>query len=96
MDPLLVTRLIDQPRTARRALARPLSQRELSVLVRMADGKDVTTIAHELQISSHTCRGHVKSVLSKLGAHSQLEAVVVAVRIGLIQIADERSKAAGF
>ena len=96
VDPQLVTRLIDQPRTARRALARPLSQRELSVLVRMADGRDVTTIAHELQISTHTCRGHVKSVLSKLGAHSQLEAVVVAVRIGLIQIADNRSQAAGF
>ena len=96
VDPVLVTRLIDQPRTARRALARPLSQREISVLVLMADGRDVTTIAHALQISSHTCRGHVKSVLSKLGAHSQLEAVVVAVRIGLIQIADERSKAAGF
>lgn len=96
VDPQLVTRLIDQPRTARRALARPLSQRELSVLVRMADGRDVTTIAHELQISTHTCRGHVKSVLSKLGAHSQLEAVVVAVRVGLIQIADNRSKAAGF
>ena len=96
VDPELVTRLVDQPRTARRALARPLSQRELSVLVRMADGRDVTSIAHELHISSHTCRGHVKSVLSKLGAHSQLEAVIVAVRIGLIQIKNEPAKAAGF
>lgn len=96
VDPGLVTRLIDQPRTARRALARPLSQRELSVLLRMADGRDVTTIAHELHISSHTCRGHVKSVLSKLGAHSQLEAVIIAVRIGLIQINNEPVKAAGF
>jgi len=96
VDPVLVTRLIEKPRTARRALARPLSQRELSVLVCMADGRDVTTIAHELRISSHTCRGHVKSVLSKLGAHSQLEAVITAVRIGLIQIQDEHSKAAGF
>ncbi len=98
VDPVLVTRLVDQPRTARNALARPLSQRELSVLVQMADGRDVTTIAHDLHISSHTCRGHVKSLLSKLGAHSQLEAVVNAVRIGLIQIQiqDERAKAAGF
>jgi DNA-binding NarL/FixJ family response regulator len=96
VDPELVTRLVDQPRTARRALARPLSQRELTVLVRMADGRDVTSIAHELHISSHTCRGHVKSVLSKLGAHSQLEAVIVAVRIGLIQIKNEPAKAAGF
>lgn len=96
VDPALVTRLIDQPRTARRALARPLSQRELSVLVLMADGRDVTAIAHDLRISSHTCRGHVKSVLSKLGAHSQLEAVITAVRIGLIQIKDQPMKAVGF
>lgn len=96
VDPALVTRLIDTPRTARRALARPLSQRELAVLIRMADGRDVTTIARELHISSHTCRGHVKSVLSKLGAHSQLEAVITAVRIGLIQINSEPVKAAGF
>ena len=92
VDPALLGRLIDQPRTRRRALARPLSQREHSVLVRMADGKDVTSIARELHISSHTCRGHVKSVLSKLGAHSQLEAVILAVRIGLIQISNEPAK----
>lgn len=95
VDPTLVTRLMDQPADERRALARPLSQRELSVLVHMADGMDVTRIAREMGISSHTGRGHVKSVLSKLGAHSQLEAVVMAVRIGLIQIGDEPPKAVG-
>ena len=31
-----------------------------------------------------TCRGHVKSLLLKLGAHSQLEAVVIAAREGLL------------
>jgi len=96
VNPALVKRLIDKPRTARRELARPLSQRELSVLVLMADGKDVTSIARDLSISSHTCRGHVKNVLSKLGAHSQLEAVVIAVRTGLIQIKDGPGQAAGF
>ena len=96
VDPVLVTRLIDQPQPPRRELARPLSQRELSVLVHMADGRDVTSIAHELRISSHTCRGHVKSVLFKLGAHSQLEAVIIAVRLGIIQIGDEAARASGF
>jgi DNA-binding NarL/FixJ family response regulator len=95
VDPALVTRLIDQPPTAQRAPARPLSHRELSVLVHMADGRDVTSIAHEMGISSHTCRGHVKGVLSKLGAHSQLEAVIIAVRLGLVQISDEPATAAG-
>ena len=96
VDPVLVTRLIDQPQPPRRELARPLSQRELSVLVHMADGRDVTSIAHELRISSHTCRGHIKGVLSKLGAHSQLEAVITAVRIGLVEINDEGAKSAIF
>jgi DNA-binding NarL/FixJ family response regulator len=86
VDPALLPQLLEPPRTARLALARPLSQRELSVLVLMADGRDVTGIARDLGISSHTCRGHVKSVLSKLGAHSQLEAVIIAVRIGIVQI----------
>lgn len=96
VDPALVTRLIDQPATGRPTLARPLSQRELSVLIHMADGRDVTSIAQEMSISSHTCRGHVKGVLSKLGAHSQLEAVIIAVRIGLIQISDQPAKAVGY
>jgi DNA-binding NarL/FixJ family response regulator len=89
IDPRLVTRLVGQPPNPCRPLKRPLSERELSVLVLIADGKDVAAIAHELDISSHTGRGHVKSVLSKLGAHSQLEAVVIAVRMGLVQIRGE-------
>jgi DNA-binding NarL/FixJ family response regulator len=96
VHPSLVTRLIGQPRTTRTALARPLSQRELSVLVLMADGRDVTSIARELRISINTCRGHVKNMLSKLGVHSQLEAVVTANRIGLIQISNEHAKPIGF
>jgi DNA-binding NarL/FixJ family response regulator len=89
VDPALMARLIEKPQATTRVLARPLSQRELSVLLRLADGRDVTRIAHEMGVSNHTCRGHVKSVLSKLGAHSQLEAVIIAVRIGLIQISTE-------
>lgn len=86
VNPAVLARVIDQQKTATRSLARPLSQRELSVLVRMADGRDVTSISRELSISTHTCRAHVKNVLSKLGAHSQLEAVIIAVRMGLITI----------
>ncbi len=41
-------------------------------------------IARELAISVHTCRGYVKALLSKLGAHSQLEAVASARAQGLL------------
>jgi DNA-binding NarL/FixJ family response regulator len=95
VDPAVLVRLIGQPRTPSRTLVRPLSQRELTVLSRMGDGKDVTNIARELRISAHTCRGHVKAVLSKLDAHTQLEAVIIAVRMGLITINDEPPTARG-
>lgn len=63
---------------------RRLTARELSVLALMRQGLDSHAIAERLGISLHTCRGHQKSILAKLEAHSQLEAVVVAARTGLI------------
>ena len=62
----------------------PLTQREASVLAAMGQGLDPQAIAAHLGISVNTCRGYVKSILAKLGAHSQLEAVVVAARRGLL------------
>ncbi|HEV7654674.1 MAG TPA: response regulator transcription factor [Mycobacteriales bacterium] len=61
-----------------------LTRRELDVLERLGQGKDPRTIARELCISVHTCRGYVKSTLAKLNCHSQLEAVVTARRLGLL------------
>ena len=50
----------------------------------MGEGLDPHAIARELGISLNTCRGYQKSILAKLGAHSQLEAVVIATRRGVI------------
>jgi DNA-binding NarL/FixJ family response regulator len=84
IDPALAARLVKRGVTTP---SRPtLTPREQEVLELMGTGKDVTTIARELQMAPHTCRGHVKSLLAKLGAHSQLEAVIVAVRTGLIHL----------
>ncbi|HEY5031047.1 MAG TPA: LuxR C-terminal-related transcriptional regulator [Actinomycetes bacterium] len=41
-------------------------------------------IARELGISVNTVRNHVQNVLTKLGVHSKLEALAVAVREGII------------
>ncbi|HEX5199839.1 response regulator [Actinoplanes sp. CA-142083] len=62
-----------------------LTVREDEVLHLMAAGLDARAIARRLGISLHTCRGYVKAVLAKLGAHSQLEAVAIATRRGLIR-----------
>ena len=49
-------------------------------------GAGAHVIARELGISVATCRGHVKNVLVKLGAHSQLEAVVIAMKHQMIRV----------
>lgn len=61
-----------------------LTTRELEVLRLLAKGHATETVAAELFISVNTVRNHVSKILSKLGAHSKLEAVAIAVRDKLI------------
>jgi DNA-binding NarL/FixJ family response regulator len=61
-----------------------LTPREFEVLDLMADALDPQAIALRLAVSPHTARGYVKTIMKKLGAHSQLEVVVVASRTGLL------------
>jgi DNA-binding NarL/FixJ family response regulator len=68
--------------------AATLTARELEVLRLLGEGLDPRGIAKRLGVSLHTCRGYVKSILAKLDAHSQLEAVVVASRAGLLRLGD--------
>ncbi|MEV5979114.1 response regulator transcription factor [Streptomyces sp. NPDC052114] len=62
-----------------------LTAREREVLQLMGQGLGPRAIAERLVVSPHTARGHVKRVMAKLGAHSQLEAVVIAARSGLLR-----------
>lgn len=62
-----------------------LSRREREVLALLAGGNDHLAIARELVISPQTARTHIQNVLSKLGVHSRLEAVSVAVEHGLVE-----------
>lgn len=61
-----------------------LTMREREVLALMGEGHDPAAIAERLVVSIYTARGHVKNVMMKLGAHTQLEAVVLATRAGLL------------
>jgi DNA-binding NarL/FixJ family response regulator len=65
-----------------------LTPRELEVLTLLGQGRDPRGIAKDLGVTLHTCRGYVKSILAKLNVHSQLEAVVVASRTGLIRLGE--------
>ncbi|MDJ0379075.1 response regulator transcription factor [Cryobacterium sp. PH31-L1] len=85
VHPSLVGRLSARRRQRVEEISFPnLTKRELEVLRLMGEGSDVRANAKVLGISENTCRGHVKAILGKLGAHSQLEAVVIASRLGLV------------
>jgi DNA-binding NarL/FixJ family response regulator len=71
----------DEPSDDRPAL----SARELEVLALIATGREVDEVADQLCISPLTLRTHVQRILHKLGVHSRLEAVALALREGLIE-----------
>lgn len=65
-----------------------LSAREVEVLQALADGRSVAQIATTLHLSQHTVRNHIRSAMGKLGVHTSLEAVVRAVRAGLVDLGE--------
>ncbi|MFN0280474.1 MAG: response regulator [Kineosporiaceae bacterium] len=77
---------LGRPRSPSRPSAPSLTSREVDVLTELAAGRDVTAAARRLGISPHTARGYVKTILTKLDCHSQLEAVVTAARLGLLRL----------
>jgi two-component system, NarL family, nitrate/nitrite response regulator NarL len=62
-----------------------LTGREKEVLRRLIDGQSTGEMANEMSIAISTVRTYVKNVLTKLGAHSRLEAATVASREGLVR-----------
>jgi len=68
-------------------MAKPsLTQREMSVLQEIAQGRSNKDIARRLSITEGTAKTHVKSILTKLDAISRTEAVAVAHKRGLIHL----------
>ncbi|MFC1993197.1 LuxR C-terminal-related transcriptional regulator [Chloroflexota bacterium] len=64
----------------------PLTPRETEILNYIAQGYLNKQIAIELGISEQTIKNHVTSILRKLNANARTEAVVVAIKQGLISI----------
>jgi two-component system nitrate/nitrite response regulator NarL len=63
-----------------------LTPREMEALEMLAEGLSNKHIAARLNISEHTAKFHVNSVLSKLGAATRTEAVMRGLRSGLIKV----------
>lgn len=61
-----------------------LSKREYEILQLVSTGAKAKNIAERLTISQTTVRNHIKNIYSKLGVHSQAEAINYAMRHGLV------------
>lgn len=62
-----------------------LTGREVEVLRRIAAGESTKQMARSMQIAASTVRTYAQNVLTKLGAHSRLEASAIAVRARLVE-----------
>lgn len=83
ISPELLSRLL--PKLTRTAGPEPeLTRREQEVLDMLAQGLSNAAIAEQLTVSVHTVRNHIANLSAKLGAHSKLEVLSIAIRRGLL------------
>ncbi|MEO8423706.1 MAG: response regulator transcription factor [Actinomycetota bacterium] len=65
-----------------------LTPRELQILQLLADGMGSDDITSQLDFSRNTLRTHIQNILTKLGVHSKLDAIVAAIRHGRVNTVD--------
>jgi DNA-binding NarL/FixJ family response regulator len=62
----------------------PFTRREREVLELLAEGLGISSIARRLYISESTTKTHVSKLYDKLGAANRAQAIMAAVRAGLL------------
>ncbi len=65
---------------------KPISKRENEVLQLIADGCSTTEVAEQLFISQKTVKNHLASIYQKLDARDRTQAVLRAVRLGIVDL----------
>ena len=67
-----------------------LSVKELTIIKLIACGMDNKAIAEELDLGLRTVKGHISTIISKLGVGSRIEIVIACLRAGFISIEDTK------
>ena len=85
LDPQIARKVIDnlKPPVSHNNISE-LSNRELEVLTLIVEGRTNPEIAAQLYISLSTVKTHIRSIMNKLAVNDRVQAVVVALRKGLI------------
>src|SRR5215472_10036007 len=89
LQPVIASKLLrhmGQQGSPRTSMYETLTERELEVLMLLAQGMPNKEIASHLTISERTAKFHVSSIMGKLGATNRTEAVSLAAQRGLITL----------
>jgi DNA-binding NarL/FixJ family response regulator len=85
-DSSVANRIISGRPSSDQSLAEPLSEREMEVLGLMAKGQSNKEIGRSLWIGETTVKTHVSHILRKLQQADRTQAVLAAVRAGLVEL----------
>lgn len=88
INPRVAARLVEEVRGGREVDPNPfteLTEREMEVLLLIADGLSNANIAEQLVISGKTVKGHVSNILGKLHLADRTQAAVFAWREGIVR-----------
>ena len=86
LSPNLAALLLEEARATADAPEPLISPREEEVLQLVVDGLGTTEIAERLYISQKTVKNHLASIYDKLDANDRTQAVLTAVRMGIVHI----------
>jgi len=83
LDPQVTSKLV---KGVVQGVVEQLSEREMEVLHLVAKGLSNRAIGRELNISDRTVQGHLANIFQKLGVSTRTEAVIQALRLGLMTL----------
>jgi DNA-binding NarL/FixJ family response regulator len=92
LSPLLAASMLDEVRRLEAPSDHPtddehvITKREEEVLQRIADGCSTSEVAQQLFISQKTVKNHLASIYQKLDARDRTQAVLQAVRMGIVHL----------
>lgn len=86
MSPRLAAALLNEARKVPDETEPIISTREEEVLQLVADGLGTTEIAEKLFISQKTVKNHLASIYEKLNARDRTQAVLMAVKMGIVKL----------
>jgi DNA-binding NarL/FixJ family response regulator len=86
MSPRLAAALLNEARKGQTEAEPIISTREEEVLQLVADGLGTTEIAEKLFISQKTVKNHLASIYEKLNARDRTQAVLMAVKMGIVKL----------